>query len=194
MINYDLDGKVAVITGGASGIGLACAHTMARSGADVSIWDLDTEAVDQTLQSLAQYGHRTHSAIVDVADSARVDRAMDDVVANLGRVDITVCNAGIGGEASISGDYSDQGWNLVIGVNLNGVFFTQRAAIRAMKATGGGSSTWPQSWARSASRRQVRIQRPNTGSWASLSRLPGSTLQTGYASTQSGQASSLPHC
>ena len=78
MINYELDGKVAVITGGASGIGLACAHTMARSGADVSIWDLDKDAVDQTLKSLVQYGHRIHGAIVDVADGtvdAEIGRA-----------------------------------------------------------------------------------------------------------------------
>ena len=139
MINYELDGKVAVITGGASGIGLACAHTMARSGADVSLWDLDESALDEALTSLAQYGRRTHGAVVDVADSQRVDKAMEDVVAALGRVDIAVCNAGIGGEASTSGDYSDEGWLQVIGINLNGVFFTQRAAIRAMKLSGGGS-------------------------------------------------------
>jgi 2-dehydro-3-deoxy-L-rhamnonate dehydrogenase (NAD+) len=139
MINYDLDGKVAVITGGASGIGLACAHTMARSGADVSIWDLDQEAVDETLKSLAQYGHRTHGAVVDVADSALVEAAMGDAVATLGRVDIAVCNAGIGGEANTSADYSDDGWHKVIAVNLDGVFFTLRAAVKAMKATGGGS-------------------------------------------------------
>ncbi|HET7822826.1 MAG TPA: SDR family NAD(P)-dependent oxidoreductase, partial [Ornithinibacter sp.] len=139
MINYELHGKVAVITGGASGIGLACAHTMARSGADVSIWDLDQSALDDALLGLGRYGHRVHGAVVDVADSARVDAAMQGVVDDLGRVDITVCNAGIGGEANTSGDYSDQGWQQVIGINLNGVFYTQRAAIRAMKATGGGS-------------------------------------------------------
>lgn len=139
MINYDLDGKVAVITGGASGIGLACAHTMARSGADVSIWDLDQDAVDKTVKSLAQFGYRTHGVVVDVADSARVDAAMADVVAELGRVDIAVCNAGIGGEANNSADYSDEGWHKVIAVNLDGVFFTLRAAIRAMRVTGGGS-------------------------------------------------------
>src|SRR5665647_3475535 len=64
MINYDPDGKVAVITGGASGIGLACAHTMARSGADVSIWDLDKNALDDALSSLDQYGRRTHGAAI----------------------------------------------------------------------------------------------------------------------------------
>jgi 2-dehydro-3-deoxy-L-rhamnonate dehydrogenase (NAD+) len=139
MINYDLDGKVAVVTGGASGIGLACAHTMARSGADISVWDVDKDAVDETVKSLAQYGHRAQGAIVDVSDSASVDLAMDDVVGGLGRVDIAVCNAGVGGESSTSAEYSDQGWLHVIGVNLNGVFFTQRAAIRAMKVSGGGS-------------------------------------------------------
>lgn len=139
MIDYELGGKVAVITGGASGIGLACAHTMARSGADVSIWDLDQGALDAALVTLATYGHRAHAAVVDVADSARVDAAMQGVVDELGRVDISVCNAGIGGEANTSGDYSDEGWLKVIGINLNGVFYTQRAAIRAMRASGGGS-------------------------------------------------------
>ncbi|SDI14881.1 NAD(P)-dependent dehydrogenase, short-chain alcohol dehydrogenase family [Actinokineospora alba] len=139
MIDYELGDKVAVITGGASGIGRACAHAMARSGADVSIWDLDQDAIDDTLKELARYGHRTHGVVVDVADSAAVDQAMADVVATLGRVDIAVCNAGIGGEASPSGDYSDEGWHQVIGINLDGVFFTQRAAIRAMRESGGGS-------------------------------------------------------
>lgn len=139
MINYELDGKVAVITGGASGIGKACAHTMARSGADVSLWDLDQSALDAALDELKQYGHRIHTAVVDVSDRAAVDRAMDDVLATFGRVDIAVANAGIGGPIASSGDYTDEGWHKVIGINLDGVFYTQRAAIRAMKTSGGGS-------------------------------------------------------
>jgi NAD(P)-dependent dehydrogenase (short-subunit alcohol dehydrogenase family) len=139
MINYELDGKVAVITGGASGIGKACAHTMARSGADVSIWDLDQAALDATAAELKGHGHRVHTAVVDVSDSAAVDAAMQSVVDDLGRVDIAVANAGIGGEQAASGDYSDDGWHKVIGINLDGVMYTQRAAIRAMKASGGGS-------------------------------------------------------
>ena len=79
MINYELDGKVAVITGGASGIGKACAHTMARSGADVSIWDLDQSALDATLDELKQYGKRVHTAVVDVSDREAVDAAMESV-------------------------------------------------------------------------------------------------------------------
>jgi NAD(P)-dependent dehydrogenase (short-subunit alcohol dehydrogenase family) len=65
---------------------------------------------------------------------------MDDVVSHLGHVDIVVCNAGIGGEASPSGEYSDEGWHKVISINLDGVFYTQRAAIRVMKASGRGGS------------------------------------------------------
>ena len=140
MINYELDGKVAVITGGASGIGKACAHAMARSGADLSIWDLNQSALDAALDELKQYGHRIHTAVVDVSDRAAVDTAMDAVLATFGRVDIAVANAGIGGPIASSGDYTDEGWHKVISVNLDGVFYTQRAAIRAMKAGGRGGS------------------------------------------------------
>ncbi len=139
MINYELDGKVAVVTGGASGIGLACGHALARSGADVSLWDLSEDALSTAVGELAPHGHRTHTAVVDVSDSERVDAAMEDVASTLGRVDIVVGNAGIGGEQKPTAEYSDAAWHQVIGVNLDGVFYTQRAGIRAMKRNGGGS-------------------------------------------------------
>ena len=69
MINYELGGKVAVVTGGASGIGLACAHALARSGATVCLWDLDAEALDEAVTELEQYGRPTRTATVDVSDS-----------------------------------------------------------------------------------------------------------------------------
>jgi NAD(P)-dependent dehydrogenase (short-subunit alcohol dehydrogenase family) len=140
MNTYGLGGKVAVITGGASGIGRACAHVLARSGADISIWDLDEGAIDVVLKELEAFECRTHSAVVDVSDAAAVDAAMQDVVDKLGHVSVAVCNAGIGGDAVTSGDYTDEGWHKVISVNLDGVFYTQRAAIRAMKAGGRGGS------------------------------------------------------
>ena len=139
MNTYGLGGKVAVITGGASGIGRACAHVLARSGADISIWDVDRDGLDLVLKELEAYECRTHSAVVDVSDSAAVDAAMDEVVEHLGHVDIAVANAGIGGPQAPSGEYPDEGWHQVIGINLDGVMYTQRAAIRAMKQSGGGS-------------------------------------------------------
>ncbi|MGO4341439.1 SDR family NAD(P)-dependent oxidoreductase [Pedococcus sp. 2YAF34] len=140
MNSYGLGGRVAVITGGASGIGRACAHILARSGADVSIWDLDQAAIDVVLKELEAFECRTHGAVVDVSDSGAVDAAMDAAVEHLGHVDIAVCNAGIGGDVLASGDYTDEAWHKVIGINLDGVFYTQRAAIRAMKASGRGGS------------------------------------------------------
>jgi 2-dehydro-3-deoxy-L-rhamnonate dehydrogenase (NAD+) len=139
MINYELDGKVAVITGGASGIGLACAHALARSGAGVCLWDLKGEALETAVAGLEQYGNPTRTAIVDVSDSDQVTRAMEEVADALGRVDIVVANAGIGGETKSTAEYSDASWHQVIGVNLDGVFYTQRAGIRAMRRSGGGS-------------------------------------------------------
>ena len=65
MINYELDDKVAVVTGGASGIGLACGRAMARSGAAVSLWDLNQEALDAAVAELEQYGRATHTAVVE---------------------------------------------------------------------------------------------------------------------------------
>ena len=115
MINYELDGKVAVVTGGASGIGLACCHALARSGAAVSLWDLNAEALETAVAELEQYGRPTHTAVVDVSDSNRVTDAMEAVANDLGRVDIVVANAGIGGEQKPTAEYTDASWHKVIG-------------------------------------------------------------------------------
>lgn len=139
MIDYELDGKVAVVTGAASGIGRACAHALARSGAVVSLWDLDAKSLEEAAAELQDFRGRASVDVVDVTDADSVDAAMKRVVQQFGRIDIAVANAGIGGEQSPSGDYSAEGWRRVMNVNLDGVFYTQRAAIRAMRESGGGS-------------------------------------------------------
>ena len=140
MIDYQLKGKAAIVTGGVSGIGLAVAEMLAASGAAISVWDLKQEAVDATTVALRGKGVKAIGIALDVADEAAVEAAVARTVAELGSVDIAVNNAGIGGPAAISGDYPVEGWRKVIDVNLTSVFLCQRAQIQAMRKAGSGGS------------------------------------------------------
>ncbi|MBW0101267.1 SDR family NAD(P)-dependent oxidoreductase [Pseudonocardia sp. KRD291] len=137
MIDFQLGGRVAVVTGGASGIGLACAQALAHSGATVSVWDLDAGRVESVRAAL---GERHHGAVVDVADPGAVQAAMQAVSADLGRLDVAVLNAGVAGVPAPTGDYPDENWRHVMGVNLDGVFHTMRSAVQAMRAHRSGGS------------------------------------------------------
>jgi NAD(P)-dependent dehydrogenase (short-subunit alcohol dehydrogenase family) len=105
----------------------------------VCLWDLKAEPLEAAAAELEQYGRPTRTAMVDVSDSGQVTGAMEAAANDLGRVDIVVANAGIGGEQKPTAEYSDASWHQVIGVNLDGVFYTQRAGIHAMRRNGGGS-------------------------------------------------------
>jgi NAD(P)-dependent dehydrogenase (short-subunit alcohol dehydrogenase family) len=105
----------------------------------VCLWDLNAASLEAAAAELQQYGKPTRTGIVDVSDSGQVGGGMEEVAEALDRVDIVVANAGIGGESKPTAEYSDASWHQVIGVNLDGVFYTQRAAIQAMRRTGGGS-------------------------------------------------------
>ncbi|NLQ16201.1 SDR family oxidoreductase [Marinomonas sp. M1K-6] len=139
MINYQLNNKKAMVTGGASGIGLACAELMAFSGADIALWDLHDEALEKAKQSLSKYAVKCITIKVDVGNPEAVKAAMDETVKQLGGLDIAVNNAGIGGPSCKSGDYTTADWLNVINVNLNGVFYCQREAIAAMRKNASGS-------------------------------------------------------
>ena len=108
LINYELGGKVSVVTRAASGIGLAYAHALARSGAAVALWDMDAQSLQRAVAQLRAYGGQTSVAVVDVGDA--VDAAMATIVQNHGRLDMAVSNVGIGGEQSSSGDYGTDCW------------------------------------------------------------------------------------
>ncbi|GAB3052155.1 SDR family NAD(P)-dependent oxidoreductase [Stenotrophomonas tumulicola] len=140
MIDYQLKGKTAIVTGGVSGIGLAVARVLAASGARVSVWDLKPEAVDATAAALRDTGVEAIGIALDVTDETAVDAAVKRTVQELGGVDIAVNNAGISGPAASSGDYPIDGWRRVIEVNLSSVFLCQRAQIQAMRAAGNGGS------------------------------------------------------
>jgi len=118
-MTLDFSGKTAMVTGGAHGIGQACARRLAASGARV--WILDREPSNNADRTLA----------VDVSDAGSISRAVETVVGQDGRLDVALINAGIGTPAKLL-DTSDDHWNRTLAVNLTGAFYTVRAAARVM--------------------------------------------------------------
>ena len=121
MNRIDLNEKVAVITGGAQGIGLAIAERMLDSGASVSLWDRDEKMVNKTASSLASKG-RVETAVMDVTDLESVKKAVSQTIDAFGSINILVCNAGIGGPNMKVWDYPPEEWQQVIDIDLTGVF------------------------------------------------------------------------
>lgn len=135
-----LDGKAAVVTGGARGIGKSIATALAQAGANVALADLDLPAAEATAKEIAAATGRTVFALqTDVTDPASVQAMVDAVVAKLGKLDVAFCNAGICINTPAS-EMSYDEWRKVIDVNLNGVFLTAQAAGRQMLKQGHGGS------------------------------------------------------
>ena len=132
-------GKVALVTGGGSGIGETCAVALAARGAQVVIADLDLRAAERVVGEIAGNGGGAAPVRVDVADPASVEAMVRAAVETYGGLDVAVNNAGIGGEQHPTGEYSPEGWRRVIEINLNGVFYCLRYEIPAMLARGGGA-------------------------------------------------------
>ncbi len=134
-----LEGRKAVVTGGAQGLGAAISGHLAEEGCDVIIWDINLELASATASEVAARTGRTVTGkAVDVTDADAVRDAVDDAVAQMGRLDIMVCNAGI----LIAGDsvsFDAAKWRKVIDVDLTGYFLCAREAARVMVAGGGGS-------------------------------------------------------
>ncbi|MDP6706013.1 MAG: SDR family NAD(P)-dependent oxidoreductase [Alphaproteobacteria bacterium] len=137
---FDLSGKVALVTGGNSGIGSGMADAMAQAGADVCIWGTNESKNAAALAQLEAHGTRVQAMTCDVADEAQVDAGFAATVAHFGRVDGCFANAGISGSGNAEPfhEMSTENWRRMTGVNLDGVFFTFRAACRHMIERGDG--------------------------------------------------------
>ena len=137
MNQLDLNGRVAAVTGGARGIGYAIAARALRSGALVSIWDVDRVRAEEAQRTLAALGTVTVEA-VDLTDAHAVQAAVDATVARHGTIDILVNNAGITGGNGATWELSPEMWRQVLDVNLTGCFLTCRAVVPHMLARGYG--------------------------------------------------------
>jgi NAD(P)-dependent dehydrogenase (short-subunit alcohol dehydrogenase family) len=135
MNRIDLEGRTAIITGAAQGIGQAIAERMLVSGANVWLWDVDQAGVAATA---AELGGSTQALAVDVTNPAALAAAAQAVADAAGGIDILVANAGISGANATVADYPLEEWRHVIDVNLNGVFYTCRAIVPHMRAGGYG--------------------------------------------------------
>ena len=131
MNQIDLDGRRAVVTGGAQGIGRAIAERLLASGARVSLWDRDAALVAATAREL-QPNDRVHTAVVDIVRRRGVEAAAAATVEAFGGIDILVANAGISGRNDTLWQFPVDEWRQVIDVNLNGVFHCCRSVVPVM--------------------------------------------------------------
>ena len=133
MNSYDFDDQVAVITGGAQGIGYAVGKRMIENGAKVMIWDFDSDLAQSSASALG-----ATSLHCDVSDWDSVQAAAQQTENQLGRIDVLVNSAGVAGANAVVEEYPIEEWNKIMSVNLNGTFHTNRAVIAGMKQRGYG--------------------------------------------------------
>ena len=126
----DLAGQVALVTGGAQGIGLAIAKRLIQSGAKVSLWDMRKDLLEQAVAAL---GAAASAVEVNIGDYASVAAAVTAVEGALGRIDIMVNSAGIAGKNAPLDEYDLDEWRRVIDIDLNGTFYVNRAVLPGMK-------------------------------------------------------------
>jgi len=151
---FSVDGYGIVITGGASGIGLGYAEALLSNGARVTILDVDAESIKRETARLSNEGFDIRSEVVDVTDHPALDSAIDSAAQTYGRLDAVFANAGIDPGVGFVGEwvgserlrvtkgaienYTDERWNRLMDINLNGIFATVRAAVRHMKTQRSG--------------------------------------------------------
>ncbi|HEV2540123.1 MAG TPA: glucose 1-dehydrogenase [Frateuria sp.] len=134
-----LQDKVAIVTGGAVGIGAACSRRMAAEGAKVAILDRMADSGRELAGELVGLGYQARYLHADVASEIEVTHAIDEVASLFGRLDVLVNNAGIAGPDKPTHELTEEEWDSVQAVNVKGVFFCTKHAIPHMRRAGGGS-------------------------------------------------------
>jgi NAD(P)-dependent dehydrogenase (short-subunit alcohol dehydrogenase family) len=136
---FKLTDRVALVTGGAGGIGLATVEALAEAGARVTIADLKDSAIAAAREQMAAKGYAVEGVTMDVTRSARVTEVADEMAARLGRIDILINNAGIARSETPAERVADEHWLNVLDVNLNGTFWCARAFGKHMLEAGRGA-------------------------------------------------------
>ena len=138
-MNNDLQGKTALVTGGASGIGKAVALLYGQYGAKVMVSDLDETQGQAVVAQIEAAGGQARFFRADVGDAAQCRQLVQETVSVFGSLDVACNNAGITGEMSLTADMSLEGWQQIINVNLNSVFFCLKYELEVMLKQGHGS-------------------------------------------------------
>lgn len=134
---FDLTGKVALVTGASSGLGVQFAKALARQGADIAICARRVEKLEAVKKEIEALGVKVFCTKCDVTDNADITRMVNEVVECYGKIDILVNNAGVG-DASPAAEMTDETWRKVIGTNLDAVYFVAREVGKVMIKNGYG--------------------------------------------------------
>ncbi|HAL15734.1 MAG TPA: short-chain dehydrogenase [Anaerolineaceae bacterium] len=135
----EFNGRVAIVTGASSGIGRTSALFYARDGAKVVVSDVNKDGGQETVQLIQAAGGDAFFVKTDVSNPSDCEELVKKTVEKYGRLDLACNNAGIGGEQNMTADYSIEGWQKVIGVNLSAVFYCMKYEIAEMLKAGGGA-------------------------------------------------------
>jgi NAD(P)-dependent dehydrogenase (short-subunit alcohol dehydrogenase family) len=135
----DFTGKVALVTGAASGMGLATAQAFAEAGAAVALADFREDIVKSEAQKFTAAGHKVIAVRCDVSDDAQVEQMLERTVAEFGRLDAAFNNAGVMARIAPTAESTRQDWDRVIGINLRGVWSSMKHELRQMQRQGTGA-------------------------------------------------------
>jgi NAD(P)-dependent dehydrogenase (short-subunit alcohol dehydrogenase family) len=134
-----VEGKVAIVTGGALGIGKAACEMLAREGAKVAVTDVLDQEGEAVAAQIRQQGGEAQYWRLDVSKEAEVERVVNEVAERWGRLDVMVANAGVSGANKPTHELTEEEWDWVTAINVKGVFFCTKYAVPHMKKAGGGS-------------------------------------------------------